>query len=77
MSDQKFIIRLHNVHRATGMTVYRVAKLTGMNPNTVGKYVGDGDVITGRLEGAVVQLAKFYGVDWRDPAIIEVIEAEA
>lgn len=74
MPTPKFRIRLHEAHRKSGLTVYRVMKLTGLNSNTIHKYVSNGDVITGRIESHVLELAKFYGVDWRDPDIIEVIE---
>lgn len=73
---KKFKINLHDAHRQSGFTMYRVAKTTGMSHNTIQKYVGNGDVITGRLDGNVLQLAHFYDVDWRDPAIIEVIEVD-
>ena len=76
MPAQKFKIHLHDLHRESGLTFYRVAKETGLNSNTVQKYVGNGDIITTRLESHVLELAKFYGVDWRDPAIIDVIEVD-
>lgn len=71
---RKFKISLHNIHRERGLSVYRVAKISGMNKNTILKYVSNGDVVTERLESAVLDLAAFYGADWRDPSIIEVIE---
>lgn len=72
----KFRIRLHDVHRNSGLTVYRVAKSTGLNSNTLHRYVSNGDIITRRLESHVLELAKFYGVDWRDPAVVDVIEVD-
>lgn len=74
MTEQRFVIKLHQVHRERGLSVYRVAKSTGINKNTVLKYLANGDIIIGRLESHVLELAKFYGVDWRDPAIIDVVE---
>lgn len=71
---KRFNIHLHNVHREKGLTVSQVAKLTGVNKHMVQKYVGNGDIITERLESEVLELATFYGVDWRDPSIVEEIE---
>lgn len=73
---QRLKIKLHEVHNKTGFTPYMVGKLTGVNKSTVAKYVSNGDVIMEKLENAVFVLAKFYGVDWRDPAIVEVIEVD-
>lgn len=76
MSEQRFKIKLNQIHRERGLSVYRVAKETGINKNTVLKYLGNGDVVIGRLESHVLELAKYYNVDWRDPSVIEVIEVD-
>lgn len=76
MRAQRLKIKLHEVHNKTGLTPYMVGKLTGVNKSTVAKYVMHGDVIMEKLENAVLVLAKFYGVDWRDPAIVETIEVD-
>lgn len=73
---QRFRVRLQSHHAKTGLTPYKVGKLTHVAQNTVKKYVMRDEVITDSLELAVIALSHFYGVDWRDPAIVEVIEVE-
>lgn len=76
MSEQRFVVKLNQVHRARGLTVYRVAKSTGINKNTVLKYLGGEEIITDQLSHHVLALSKFFDVDWRDPAIVDVIEVD-
>lgn len=71
----KFLIKLHVVHEASGKTVYRVAKESGLVYNTVNKYTS-GPVEADILSPEVVRLANYYGVDWRDPAVIEIVYEE-
>lgn len=70
----KFKIRLLAIHKAKRVSVYRVCKDTGLVQNTVRRYLATDEVIVGRLDGSVVQLAKYYGKDWRD--IVEVVQVE-
>lgn len=72
----KFRIRLKAVHDTTGFSYYRVSKEAGVAPNTVKKYVSEDCIDSDELPVTVVILADYYGVDWRDPAIVEVIEEE-
>ena len=72
----RFKIKLGEVHKKSGMSRYLVAKKTGLSYNTVGKYVSVPEIIVDYIPSTVLKLTEFYGVDWRDPAIIEVIEAE-
>lgn len=76
----KLLIKLKAVHEASGRSQYSVAKATGISLNTVKKYIGnkvEGEgVEAGYLPIEVIALCKHYGVDWRDPAIVEVIEAD-
>jgi len=68
----KFIIRLKAIHDKTGLSPYAVAKQTGVVQNTVRKYVDVDFVESNQLPVAVIELCKFYGVDWRDSSIVEV-----
>lgn len=72
----KFIVKLKAVHEASGYSRYRVAKDTGLSLNTVKKYLAEETVECGYLPMQVIQMANFYGVDWRDPAVVELIEEE-
>lgn len=72
----KFRIRLKPVHEKSGMSPYKVWKKTGVAQTTVRKYVDADEVIQTYIPNVVVTLANFYGVDWRDPAIVEVIEED-
>lgn len=73
---QKFLVKLSQVHERNGETVYRVAKNSGVNYNTVKKYAA-GWIEADFLSPEVVRLADYYGVDWRDPNIVEVIDEES
>lgn len=76
MSRIKFRIRLKHVHDKTGLSPYAVAKEVPASQNTVRKYVDEDEVISTYIPNAVVELCNFYGVDWRDPNIVEAfIEA--
>lgn len=70
----KFRIRLRPTHLKSGSTYYRAAKGSGVAPNTVQKYVQVDEIISDTIPTTVVALANYYGVDWRSPEIIEVIE---
>ncbi|GIL09305.1 MAG: hypothetical protein BroJett033_8160 [Chloroflexota bacterium] len=72
----KFRVKLKAAHAATGLSPYAVAKRTGVAQNTVKKYVEVDEVITERLESSLLVLMAFYGVDWRSPSVVEVIEDE-
>ena len=69
----KIIIKLHEAHAKTGLSAYEVAKRLGLNEGTVRKYTSK-EVTAEFLPNHVLQLIKFYGLDWRDPSVIEVIE---
>lgn len=70
---RKFVIRLKPIHEKTGLSPYAVAKKINAVQNTVRKYVDSDEVVTDRLESVVLELCDFYGVDWRDPSIVEVV----
>jgi len=74
---QKFSITLKPIHEKTGLSPYMVAKRLGVSQTTVRKYVDNDEVVQAFVPIVVVQLADFYGVNWRDPAIVNVIDAEA
>ena len=67
----KWKIRLKSVHDESGLTAYRVAKDTGMNVNTVYRYVNNEVVAQDILPAHVITLVKYYGRDWHDANIIE------
>ena len=73
--SQRFLIKLREPHRKSGLTAYAVAKQLGLNQNTVRKYLTE-DVIQQELPVHVVQLIQFYGLDWQDPAVVEIIEID-
>ena len=70
---KKFKIKLAEPHEQSGLTAYAVAKSLKLNQNTVRKYVSE-DVIAEALYPHVIDLVEFYGLDWRDPNVVEVIE---
>lgn len=70
----KFRIRLKSIHEQRGVTYYRVAKESGVSHNTVQKYAEVEYVDSDILPTAVVALARYYGVPWSSPPLVEVIE---
>jgi hypothetical protein len=72
--EQKFRITFKEVHDRTGLTAYAVAKQTGLTENTVRKYVYVDEIVTDYIHSAIITLAKFYGLAWDDPAIVEIVE---
>jgi hypothetical protein len=72
----KFLIKLAIVHEKSGLSPYAVARETGLNENTVRRYVS-GNVLSERIYSHIVTLTEFYGVDWRDPSVIEWVSDSA
>lgn len=70
----KFIVHLKEHHDKKGLSPYRVWKDTGVAINTVVRYTENEAVISDVLPTTVISLARYYGVDWRDPSIVEVID---
>lgn len=70
----KFVVRLKTAHDLTGLSAYAVGKQTGIPHNTIQKYISQEEVEVRQLWSVIVQLANYYGVDWRDPEIIGVVE---
>jgi len=72
---QIFKIKLQPIHEATGLSAYAVAKATGIAQATVRKYVEAQDgVLSSYVPSVIVKLAEYYGVDWRSPEVVEVVE---
>ncbi len=69
----KFRVRLKAIHEATGLTQYAVAKQSGVSINTVVRYTENDEILLDRFEPIVVKLLKFYGLNWRDPDVIEIV----
>jgi hypothetical protein len=68
-------IKLNEVHERSGLSFYRVAKDTGLPMNTVMRY-GKEVAIMQSLSNSAIILCNYYGVDWRDPSIVEMFEDE-
>jgi len=68
-----FRIKLQGIHKATGKSVSQVCEETGLNYNTVRRYVIPRVAEFGRIDPAYIVLANYYGVDWRDPEILEFV----
>jgi len=84
MKKPRFLINLKDAHEKSGLTAYAVAKQINSNSprdkpviteSTVRKYATQ-VVETTELISHVIVLAEFYGVDWHDPAIVQVIEED-
>lgn len=71
---KRFKVRLKAAHDATGLTAYAVWKQTGVAINTVEKYTQQDELVADYIPATVIRLAEFYGLDWRDPKVIEVVE---
>lgn len=69
-----FRVRLKAVHEQTGLTHYAVAKLAGVAINTVVRYTSEDEITLDRIEGTLVRLLKAYGLDWRDPDVVRIVE---
>jgi hypothetical protein len=75
MSKPRFLVKLKKHHEKTGLSAYAVAKQLRLNAVTVQKYVS-ADVYMEFLPNHVLKLAEFYGLDWRDPDVIEVVAGD-
>lgn len=73
MGKPRFRIKLNRAHEKSGNTAYAVAKALDLNEGTVRKYLTS-EVETEVLLSHVILIAKFYDLNWRDPAVVEVIE---
>ena len=71
-----FKVYLKAAHDKKGLSAYQVSKESGVHINTVKRYTDEDGVTTGALYTAVVQLIGYYGLDWRDSNVLEVIEDE-
>ena len=71
----KFKVKLKGIHEESDITLYRVSKDTNLPLNTVKRYAKHEPIIS-RLEATVLTLCEYYGVDWRDPEIVEVIDED-
>lgn len=73
MKQRYFRIKLKDRHLPLGLTSYAVAKTLGINQNTVRKYLTE-EITQSYLPADVIYIAKFFGLDWRDPSVVEVVE---
>lgn len=71
----KFRVNLRKPFLSKRVTVYRLAKDTGIHRTTVQKFVGAEGVIVDQLTTPVIEIARYCGVDWRD--CVEDIDEEA
>lgn len=72
--SNKFKISLQKPHADSGKTPYRVAKDLSISKATVHRYVDHDEVILSKLESVVLDMAEYYGVNWRD--VVEVISED-
>lgn len=70
-----YIIKLKGAHKNANLTPYAVARDTGLNYNTVNKYLSK-DVETDVLPAHVITLCEFLHLDWHDPAVIEIVNED-
>ena len=75
MKKLRFVVNLKDAHEKSGLTAYAVSKALGLNQGTVRKYTKN-IVETEELFSYIILMAEFYGVDWHDPAIVEIIEGD-
>jgi len=75
MSRKLFRVKLKAIHEKSGKSIYQAAKDAGVRYNTAKKYVTE-DFETDKLSPEVTALAGSYGVDWRDPSVVEIIEVD-
>ena len=75
MKKQLFRIKLKGVHLRHNMTYYAVGKALGINQNTVRKYLSD-NVEQSYLPADVARIIEFFGLDWRDPSVVEIVDIE-
>lgn len=54
------------------LTYGHIAKKVGLSANTVWKYLSQHSIIVPEISNAVLVLANYFGVDWRD--IVESVE---
>jgi len=78
MTDKIFRINLMQAHNDSNLTAYMIAKKLRENgfkisKATVNRYAFS-VIYQKELTEAVLHLCEFYGVDWRDPAIVDVVE---
>ena len=72
---KQYIVHLKDAHKKAGVTRYAVSRDTGLNYNTVNKYLSN-DVHADVLPAHVITLCEFFHLDWHDPAVIEVTEMD-
>lgn len=78
ISMPKFRVRgLKAAHDKSGLTPYMVGKRTGVSTNTVVKYVESDEFVIERVEGSLIAVLKFFGLDWRDANVVEIVFEEA
>lgn len=73
--SKRYVIHLRNALKKSGLTAYAVAKKLQLNKNTVRKYLSE-DVVLEQLPSHVIDIVEFFGLDWRNPDVIEVIEVD-
>lgn len=69
----RFLVKLKKAHQEKGLSTVDIHKATGIAINSVARYVSKDSVEVGYLSPIVIKLAQFYGLDWRDPSVVEII----
>ena len=71
-----FKVNLREAHKRSGKSKYQVQQDTGLAYNTIVRYVDSSGVFLKGIPKTVLTLCDYYGVDWRNPEIVELIEDE-
>jgi len=74
LKQPRFKVKLARFHKESGKSAYQVAKDTGLNYGTVSAWTKEDREVT-LLPDHIIKLIAYYGLDWTDPAVIEIIEA--
>lgn len=61
-----FVVKLKDAYEKSGKSMYRVMRDTGLARNTVALYALNESVRVKMIYDVVVQLAEYYGVNWKD-----------
>lgn len=72
---KQYLVKLKDAHKKAKVTKYAVARDTGLNYNTVNKYLS-GEVRADVLPAHVITICEFFHLDWHDPNVIEILDVE-
>ena len=73
---KRYIVHLKDEHRKRNLTAYAVARDTGLNKNTVRKFL-ENNVELEYLPAHVITICEYFGLNWKDPNVIEIYDDES